>query len=506
MPKLSHTRGIPHLLSRRALVRNSAWNLLGLAIPLVAGLVTIPIIINGYGVERFGLLTLAWAMIGYFSLFDLGIGRALTQLVAQRLGSAKVADIPKLVWTGLLLMLGLGLVAALLVIAVTPWLITSALNIPKALQGEARLTFIVLAFALPAVILSAGFTGLLTALQRFDILNLLRVPLGIFMFVAPVLVLPFSQSLAAATAALAGTRILFLGMHVWICLRVMPELRAEMAIDYGQVRSLFSFGGWMTVTNVIAPFMVYMDRFIIAALLSTAAVAFYVTPYEVVTRLWIIVAALVTSLFPAFSTAKEVSRDQVRRLFSLATRMLYLSLTPVVLAIIVFAEEGLQAWLGADFAKNSVGVLIWLAMGVYLNSFAQIPFSLIQGLGRPDLTAKLHLVELPLYTLLLVGLLNWYGIVGAAMAWVARAALDGMALLVVAHRLMKGGGRVLLQAALLMSLPLPLFALGAALSGFAEKLTFFIVALLFLSGSAYWLVGTDERQALVETRKRFLRQ
>ena len=56
-------------------------------------------------------------------------------------------------------------------------------------------------------------------------------------------------------------------------------------------------------------------------------------------------------------------------------------------------------WLGADFARQSTRVMQWLALGVLLNGLAQVPSALMQGVGRPDLTAKLHLVELPPYLL-----------------------------------------------------------------------------------------------------------
>ena len=91
-------------MSRKALAKNSLINLAGFALPLAVGLITIPLIVRGFGVERFGLLTLAWAVIGYFSLFDMGIGRAITQLIAERLDKSPVRDVARLAWTGLLMM------------------------------------------------------------------------------------------------------------------------------------------------------------------------------------------------------------------------------------------------------------------------------------------------------------------------------------------------------------------------------------------------------------------
>jgi len=100
-------------------------------------------------------------------------------------------------------------------------------------------------------------------------------------------------------------------------------------------------------------------------------------------------------------------------------------LFPVVVLTIVAGACGLRIWLGADFAQHSFRVLQWLAAGVFPQSLAQVPFALVQGAGRPDLTAKLHLIELPLYMLALCWLISMYGVEGAAMAWTARVAVDG---------------------------------------------------------------------------------
>ncbi|NIP58768.1 MAG: flippase, partial [Gemmatimonadetes bacterium] len=62
----------------------------------------------------------------------------------------------------------------------------------------------------------------------------------------------------------------------------------------------------------------------------------------------------------------------------------------------------------------------WLAAGVFLNGVAQVPFALVQGVGRPDLSARFHLLEAPFYFLVLWIGLRWWGIIGAAVAWSLR--------------------------------------------------------------------------------------
>ena len=46
---------------------------------LAVAVFAIPLLISGIGLPKFGVLTLAWVVVGYFSVFDLGLGRAMTQ-------------------------------------------------------------------------------------------------------------------------------------------------------------------------------------------------------------------------------------------------------------------------------------------------------------------------------------------------------------------------------------------------------------------------------------------
>ena len=71
---------------------------------MLVAIVAIPILIEGMGLARFGVLTIAWMVVGYFSLFDFGLGRSLTKLVAEKLGNEQNKEVPSLIWAAMLLM------------------------------------------------------------------------------------------------------------------------------------------------------------------------------------------------------------------------------------------------------------------------------------------------------------------------------------------------------------------------------------------------------------------
>lgn len=468
----------------RGVAANTLMNLGAQALPLLVGIFTIPHIIQGLGLDRFGILTLAWMVIGYFSLFDLGLGRALTQIVANQSGKNDLAKLPGLVWTALAIMAVMGLVGAVLAGALSPYLISKVFKMPDQIRPEALTAFYLLSVSIPVVVLSSGFAGILAAYHRFDFINAVRLPLGLVTFVGPLLVLPFSNSLVPVIAVLAASRFAACAAQYLLCLRVMPALRGQRRLQPESIKPLFGFGGWMTVSNIISPLLVYLDRFIIGTLISVTAVAYYATPYEMITKLWVVPGALVATLFPAFAAAAGGDTGRTVRLFAKSIAATFLLIFPVALVVVVFAREGLTLWLGSEFAAQSATVLKLLSIGVFLNCLAQISYTLVQGRGRPDLTAKFHIAEFIFYLPLLLWGIKTHGIAGAAAVWVLRVAVDGLLLLWACQRLIPQLRRQALKTAGYM-----LLAAGAlALCGVPGSLTlrFF---LLLVAGFVFAVFG-----------------
>jgi len=70
----------------------------------------------------------------------------------------------------------------------------------------------------------------------------------------------------------------------------------------------------------------------------------------------------------------------------------------------------------------------------FFNVIGALYFAALHAAGRTDITAKIHMAELPLYLVLLFSLIDVFGILGAARAWVARIILDTALLVAVSVR------------------------------------------------------------------------
>jgi O-antigen/teichoic acid export membrane protein len=414
----------------RALLVNLSWSFLGAGLPGLVAVVTIPILLHKMGVARFGVLSLAWVVVGYFSLFDFGLGRAMTQLVAQKVGRSEEHEIPSVVWIGMLLMTVLGVIGAFVLAVLSPWIVNTKLGLAEDLRRETLTTFYVLSASIPIVIISTGLRGYLEAVRRFDIVNIVKVPLGVLTYLAPLAVLPFSHGLPLIVVSLVVARLLACAAYLVACLWLDQNLSTVPEIRVEHVLTMLSFGGWMTVSNIVGPLLLYLGRLVLAMAVSVEAVAYFSAPYDVVINLLIIPNTFVAVFFPLFSQT-SAGAGQVRERYLQSTYLNLALMVPLATVTFLFARPMLAWWIGSAFADNSYRVAQFLAIGVLVNSVGLISQSLIQAVGRPDLTAKLHVAELVFYIPYLWLLIGWQGVNGAAAAWVIRVALSTVALLVL---------------------------------------------------------------------------
>jgi O-antigen/teichoic acid export membrane protein len=481
----------------RLLARNSVLNMAGQIGPLIVAVFAVPILVHSLGTDRFGILTLAWTAIGYFSLFDLGLGRALTQSVSAAIGGGRSEDLPVLSLTALVAMTLLGVVGGVVFAVCTPWLV-GLLHIPAALHAETIESFYLLCTSLPFVLATAGLRGLFEAHQEFGIATALKVPYAIFNFLAPLAVLPYSHSLVPIVALLMVGRVATCLAHAIVAYRRYEFLRVRVSFKRDVVIPLIKTGGWMTVTNIISPLMVNFDRFVVGGLLSVSAVAYYATPYDMVMKLLLVPSALLGVLFPAFAATFEHDRAATAVLFDRTIRLMLLAIFPPVLILVAFAHEGMQLWLGAEFARQSAVVVKWLAAGVLINSIGQIAFAALQGVGRSDITAKLHVGELPIYAVLLVVLTRSLGLAGVAIAWTARVAIDTAVLLWMSAGSLPEARRALWRSSGVCGVLLALLAGVGIIDSLMVRIAYALVVLTAFAAIG-WLqiLRKEERKALL---------
>jgi O-antigen/teichoic acid export membrane protein len=481
------------LSSGFVIVKNAAISIGSAGLVAVMGLVAVPLLVDRLGASKFGIISLAWVVIGYASILDLGLGRALTRMTADRLGAGRPQDIPPLFWTALISLTGIGIVLGGIVAALSGWITGSFLNLGGSLTHEAQVTFILLGCSVPFVLLSSALSGNLEARQRFDLTNGVSVPLSFLSFFGPVAIAYFTTDLPVVVLAVCLSRVLASLIYFVICLRVDPLLRKRHPVERRELVVLIKFGGWVTIASIANGLMASLDRVLIGAVVSAEAVAFYATPYEISKQILFVSGTFASVLFPGFAANVGRDRERTELLFSRGVRASLVGLFPLVLIASTFAHEILQLWINSEFADHGGPVLELLPLGILVNGIAYVAFALVLS-TRPDLLAKIACVELPIYMVGLWLLLKSDGIDGAAIGFVANTTLDTVALYFFTWYLGLIRPPILFAMARLTALCLILAVGGILMPNLALKAAYVVVVLAAFVPFAWLRILTaDER-------------
>jgi O-antigen/teichoic acid export membrane protein len=400
--------------------RHTTYNIVGAAAPLAVSLLTVPLYLKLIGPDRYGVLSIAWLLLGYFGLFDLGLGRATSFRIAA-LRDADGQARADTFWAALLVNAGMGAAGGVALWAAGAFFFGHMFKVDEALRPEILAATPLLAAAVPISTLMGVLTGALQGREKFLQINLVSSASTIFFQLAPLaLAATLGPNLVLILGAAVVTRLLALLVLAHACHKEITR-GWERRLQPGELPTLMKYGGWVTVTSIFGPLLTIVDRFAIGAVLGAKAVATYNVPFQLAKQIAIVPSALVNALFPRLSAADPAEQQ---RLGEGATLTLASLISLPVLGGIFLIEPFMHVWIGPELGTTGASVGRALLIGFWANAFALVPYTRLQASGRPDLVTKILLAEIPVY---LVGLylgMTYFGVLGAAVALSARFTLD----------------------------------------------------------------------------------
>lgn len=407
--------------------RHTVYNLAGAAVPIAVSLLTVPAYLSAVGDSRFGILAIVWLFLGYFGLFDLGLGLATSHHIA----AAENHDAPEteraaLFWSALFTNLGFGVLGGVLLLPIGYYYFAHVIEVDAAFRAEMLHALPWLALGVPIATVSGVLTGALQGLKKFGPLNAISAAGTAFFQVLPLLAAWFwSPSLTVVLPIALLARGLTLAT-LWLAVRKMLTAGHQATYSRERARKLLKFGGWLTLSVLFAPLMTIIDRFAIGAEIGAAAIAIYVIPLNLGERLAIIGNSTAFAAIPEFSasTVETARVKSVRYEKVVMALMLFLCVS----AIFVIGPF-LGIWISAEFAGKASLVAQILLIGILADSVSRVTLYANRGTERNKEIAILDMVQLPIVTGAIYLGLHYWGVVGVAMAYTFRVFLNYFLLL-----------------------------------------------------------------------------
>lgn len=422
--------------------RGSVWSFGGQAATLAASLIATPIVIELLGAEGYGVLMLTTVLVGYAGVSDLGMGEASTRFGAERHAQADDEAEARVVWTSLLVLLMPALSVALLFLLAAGPIIDRLTDLPDGLRREAILALRIAGVGFIArAIASVANTPQLVRL-RLGAVTLINAGTGIAQILLVPVVLWMGGGLPAAALVGAGCAAVALVAHAIVARRLLPAL-ARPHLSPALIKPLLRYGGATTIIVLAGLVTFNGEKLVVAKVMSATALAYYAVAFNLARLMALVPAAIGQSLLPAFSRLQgDADRTALQALYDRALRLLIGLGVPLAVVLCLVARPFLTAWAGPAFGREGTLPMYILTVGTLIDGLSYIPRAFLNAQNRPDLAARLHLIDVVPYLAAAVFLTGLYGAPGAAAAWTLRAISDCVVMTWLARRSI-GTGTVL---------------------------------------------------------------
>lgn len=401
----------------RTLARNAAWNLVGMVVATALGFVVAPLLVHRLGETSYGLWILIGSLTGYFGLFDLGIRSSVARYIAYDRARNDDDSVNATLNTALAILAGIGLLTLVGSVALTA-VYFRLFDVPAEQVAAVRICLLLTGVTLGISFVLNAFDAALWAVQRFDVVNAIDIPISVLRAVLTFVLVQDSSDLVAL-AVLTLVTALSAGLaKMVLCFRLLPALRVSpLLVRLSAGRALLSYGAWRLVLEIGILISTQMSVLIIGACLSIALV----TPFSIAGRVVGYATAILTActgiLVPVSAgLAADSDHYRQRRLLTDGGAVCTAFALYFVGVFLFLGRPMISLWMGAEMADAARWLAI-LGLGQVPRMTQWVTHAIILALGRHRLIACVCLAESLVATGLAFILSPAYGLAGVCIAF-----------------------------------------------------------------------------------------
>ena len=418
-----------------AVRRNIIANLFGGAWTSVLTLAITPLQVNLLGIEAYGLIGFIATLQIAFAIFDLGMSSTLTrELAADRseghIQSTDLLRTAATIYWGTALIVGTTLAASTNFIAIHWFNTTKGLSVQ---QVEQALGVIALSLAVRWPV--ALYGGVLSGLQRMDILNVVKALTSSLRLLGGIVVLLLWHDIQVFLWWSAISAVVEVIAYQLACQRAHRNISWRPGFSLAALKTVWSFSLSMTAISLLALLLSQLDRLMLSKLVSLDELGYYMLAYNTAASISLGISAISSAMLPSFAAASAHSgADLLLRRYDRGNRVILFIVGLATCTLVFFGDTILSLWVGTKAANMAYPSLALLAIGFWCSALVSNAYSLAVATGNPNLPLRLSALSAVPYVAAVYLFVTNYGIYGAGLAWLLLN-LSYVALLIpIVHR------------------------------------------------------------------------
>lgn len=398
----------------KRLVSASAARFLSFLAAAVVSFALTPFVIRSLGDRAYGFWSLVGTFIGYYGLFDLGLDSAVSRHLAGALGKDDRAESVRIFGTALRIYW----VLSALVFLASCLLALFSSYIAKNPE-DARLfsrVILILGTSISLTFALKPYSGVLTALIRFDLAAYLDILSLIFRtaLIVAVLSAGFKLLALAWVTLLAGIPSLLLRVHY--ARKLLPWLHyEEQPFRSQKTKSLFSYSIFTLIAQVADELRFNLDKLVITAFIGLAAVTHYSIAGILVTYFRRFMVVVLGTLQPVYSRMEAVDDyAAIKKTLLFATKLSVSLATFIGFGLVAWGKPFIERWVGPEYL-DAYPSLVALTLGIIVACWQTPSVGLLYGISKHRFYAAANLLEGLANLVLSLALVRPYGIFGVAL-------------------------------------------------------------------------------------------
>ena len=314
------------------------------------------------------------------------------------------------------------------------WFNSSSSN-RAVLEQALRVVAVFLALRWPVAL----YSGVLTGVQRMDVLNVTKVILTSIRLVGGICVILVWRDLAAFLQWTLLSAVAEVLTYAAVCRRFVPAMDWRPGFSVRALRDVWVFSVSMNALAVLSVMITQVDRLLISRMLPLEALGYYSLAYHAATSISVVLSALSSALMPSLAAAHGAQeRGALLRRYDVANRTLLFATGVILFALVFFGEPLLATWVNPSAAANSWRPLALLAAGFWLGAAYSNAYTAAVACRQTGLVLTISAVSALPYLALSYWLISAWGITGAAVGWLLLNASYLVTLVPAVHRRILG--------------------------------------------------------------------
>jgi O-antigen/teichoic acid export membrane protein len=492
--------------------RNIIANISGGAWIALLTIAITPLQVHLLGMESYGVIGFIATLQVALGVFDLGLSATLTRELAGdqsegRRSSIKLVQTVSSIYWALALIFGCVLLVLLSHYA-DQWFNAKELDVAAMTTGMG-VAAVYLALRWPV----AFYTGVLSGIQRMDILNIVKVGSVSVRLLGGIAVLLVWPDLESFLIWLAISALVEVMLYAWACRSYFPVMPRGFKVFKSEILRVWRYTLSMNAIAVLSLILTQTDRLIVSKMLDLELLGHYMLAYTTASVILIVQLGISSAMFPAFAEAYEQhGRQALIQRYQRASQLTLFVIGLLAFPLVFFGESILAVWVGAETAASTWLILSLLAVGFFISGGTANAFQAALACHAPSLPFRFNLILIAPYLLLLYLAISGFGLLGAGTAWVMLHLVYLGLFVPLVHRSILGIPylewllKVVLRY-LLLGLVIfggwRLFANSFVVDGVVTMLVMLGLALVCYGGAGFAMLDTGIRTELIRKIKEY---